>query len=188
MAESCPWLFDTLDLYAVAAHGDDVFAVGGSTVLLSTDHGETWNSKPRPGFILLTAVAVNASQVAAIGIDASFIAKIVISEDRGDTWQVNDFVAWATDLVYQNQMFVATTYDSVVVSSDGELWSKALIYEWDTLGWLWVAIHDGDQFFVGGERGTVYSSVDGFSWTKILTPTADVDSRSAAWDGSYRLG
>jgi hypothetical protein len=177
----------TTDLYAVAAYGNDIFAVGGSTVLMSTDHGETWNSKPRPGFILLTAVAVNASQVVAIGGDAGFMAKIVISEDRGDTWQVNDFFAWATDLVYQSQMFLATTYDSVVVSSDGELWSKTLIHDSDTLGWLWVAIHDGDQFFVGGERGTVYSSADGFNWTKILTPTADVDYRSAAWDGSRLL-
>jgi predicted regulator of Ras-like GTPase activity (Roadblock/LC7/MglB family) len=175
------------DLYAVAAYGGDIFAVSGATVLMSTDHGETWNLRSQPGYILLTAVAVNVSRIAAIGVDASFVAKIAKSEDRGDTWQVDDFVAWASDLIYQNEIFLATTGDSVVLSSDGELWSETLVDERDTLGWLWVAIHDGDQFFVAGEEGTVLSSADGFNWTRIPTPNANVDYRSAARDGSRLL-
>jgi hypothetical protein len=99
------------DLYAVESDGGDIFAVGGAAVLMSTDHGETWNAKAVPGLMGLAAVAVNASEVVAIGVGAenNFAAKIARSEDRGDTWQVNDFVAWATDLVYQNEMFVATS-------------------------------------------------------------------------------
>jgi hypothetical protein len=84
-------------------------------------------------------------------------------------------------------MFVATTHSSVLVSSDGKLWNETLVHEWDTSGWLWVTIHDGDQFFVGGDQGTIYSSADGFNWERHPTPTADVDYMSAAWDGSQLL-
>jgi hypothetical protein len=175
------------DLYAVAADGGDIYAVGGGTVLMSTDHGKTWSSKAAPNEGGLTEVAVNGSKVVATGLGPFPSPKVIISEDRGDTWQINDFVAWATDLIYQNEMFVATTHSSVLISSDGKLWNETLVHEWDTSGWLWVTIHDGDQFFVGGDQGTIYSSADGFNWERHPTPTADVDYMSAAWDGSQLL-
>lgn len=174
-------------LFAIAADGGDVFAVGGSYVLMSTDHGKTWSAKGESDHPGLDAVAVSASKVVATGLGYFPFPKVVISEDRGDTWQMYDLVKWATDLVYQNEMFLATTPDGVLVSSDGVLWNETLVHEWATWGWLWFAVHDGDQFFVGGDEGTVYSSLDAINWTRLLTPIADVDYRSAAWDGSRLL-
>ena len=175
------------DLYAVAADDGDIFAVGGGTVLMSTDHGKTWSSRAALDGGGLTEVAVNASKIVATGVGTFPSPKIMISEDRGETWQINDFVVWATDLVYKNEMFVATTPSSVLVSSDGELWNETLVHEFATPGYLWVAVHVGDKFFVGGDQGTIYSSVDAFNWTRHPTPIADVDYMSAAWDGSKLL-
>jgi hypothetical protein len=173
------------DLFAVAADDHGIFAVGAFIVLLSTDHGETWSAKARPDFIGLTSVAVNASQVIAIGgVPDLFFAKIMISEDRGDTWQINDFFEWATGLVYEDGLFVATTMSNVLVSSDGKVWNNVLLHEWTRWGWLRVVIHDGSQFIVAGDGGTVFSSLDAFNWTKLPTPFEDVDYQSAAWNGS----
>lgn len=175
------------DLYSIAADGGDVFAVGGRYVLMSTDHGKTWSAKGESDHPGLNAVAVSASRVVATGLGFFPFPKVVISEDRGDTWQMYDLVKWPTDLVYQSEMFLAVTGSSVLVSSDGEQWNETLVHEWATWGWLWFAVHDGDQFFVGGDEGTVYSSLDAINWTRHTTPIADVDYRSAAWDGSRLL-
>jgi hypothetical protein len=175
------------NLYAIAADGGDVFAVGGRYVLMSTDHGKTWSAKGESDHPGLNAVAVSASRVVATGLGFFPFPKVVISEDRGDTWQMYDLVKWPTDLVYQGEMFLAVTGSSVLVSSNGEQWNETLVHEWATSGWLWFAVHDGDRFFVGGDAGTVYSSLDAINWTRLLTPIADVDYRSAAWDGSRLL-
>ncbi|NNL46789.1 MAG: hypothetical protein HKO76_00275 [Acidimicrobiia bacterium] len=176
------------DLWAVSSDGRNIFAVGGFVVLLSTDHGATWSVNARPNYIALTAVAVNESQVVAIGgVPDLFFPKIMISEDSGDTWTTSDFYAWATDLVYRDGLFVATTMSHVLVSTDGKVWNEALLHEWSKFGWMRVAIHDGSQFIVAGDRGTVYLSFDAFNWTEVATPFDDVDYWSAAWNGSVMI-
>ena len=119
------------DLWAVAADGPDIFAVGGFIVLLSTDHGETWTEKATPEHIALTAVAVNSPQVVAIGgVPDLLFPKIMVSEDRGDTWTTSDFYGWATDLTYRDELFVATNNDGVAVSSDAKLWNQIDLCDW----------------------------------------------------------
>ena len=173
-------------LYAVAADGSDIFAVGGFNVLLSTDHGETWRAKARPDYIALTTVAVNSSQVVATGVVPDLLfPMMMISEDRGDTWEIRNFLGLATDLIHHDELFVATASNSVAVSSDGKLWNGFILGEWSSWSrWLRVVVHDGSQFIVAGDGGAVFSSLDAFNWTELLTPFDDVDYHSAAWDGS----
>ena len=45
-------------------------------------------------------------------------------------------------------------------------------------------IHDGSQFILPGTDGTVFTSFDGFNWTRLQTPVRDVSYTSAAWSGS----
>jgi len=152
-------------------------------VLMSTDHGETWSAKASPE-ILVHAVAANTSQVVAIGnVPDLLLPKIMISEDRGETWQTSDF-AWATDLVYRDELFVATTGSGVVVSSDAKLWTEISLRDWDCFCGLRVVVHDGTQFIVAGDLGMVFSSLDAFNWTEIQAPFDDVSYGSGAGNGS----
>ena len=84
-------------LNAIAAFDSDIYAVGGSGVLLSTDHGETWNVKAQPGLLgfLGLGVVANSSQVIVTGVDAGFVPHIAVSEDRGESWQTM-IVSWGT--------------------------------------------------------------------------------------------
>ncbi len=180
------------DLNAVAFYGSDIFAVGDEIILHSTDHGTSWTVKDRPAEAAFEGVAINASQVVIGGQHMEWNTAIVlISEDRGDTWRAVD--SWPdeglhmNDLVYQDGLFVAPTpvgFEAwVTVSSDGNLWNEiAVSDDWavnpDTI------IHDGSQFILAGTEGTVFTSFDGFNWTRLQTPVRDVHYTSAAWNGS----
>jgi hypothetical protein len=91
------------------------------------------------------------------------------------------------DLVYQDGLFVAPTpYFGeawVTVSSDGKVWNEAAVSDEEN----WTSdtiIHDGSQFILAGTDGTVFTSFDGFNWTRLQTPVRDVHYTSAAWNGS----
>ena len=176
----------TAELSAVAAYGPDIYAVGGFVVLVSTDHGETWSVKASSDF-LVQAVAVNASQIVVTGVLPygywGLLPKIMISEDRGATWQTSDFEL-ATDLVYRDGLFVATTRSSVLVSSDGKQWNEITLREWDFPSSLRVVVHDDTQCFVAGDAGTVFSSFDAVNWTATPSLFDDVSYGSGASNGS----
>ena len=179
-------------LGAVTAYGRDVFAVGYEIVLHSTDHGETWVVKHQPAYAGLRAVAVNSSRVVVCGnVPDLFLPRVMISEDRGDTWQEVSF-PWAyffgffNDLIYRDGLFVAVTDalgsdGRVMVSSDGAAWTE--VFHDEEAG-LIAIVHDGSQFVASGGNGAVFRSFDGFSWTKLQLPVADADYLSAAWSGS----
>ena len=180
------------DLNDVAFYGSDIFAVGDEIILHSTDHGTSWTVKDRPAEAAFEGVAINASQVVIGGQHMEWNTAIVlISEDRGDTWRAVD--SWPdeglhmNDLVYQDGLFVAPTpYFGeawVTVSSDGKVWNEVAVS--DELGWTSdTIIHDGTQFILPGTDGTVFTSFDGFNWTRLQTPVRDVSYTSAAWSGS----
>ena len=178
-------------LYAVAAFGSDIYAVGGSGVLLSTDHGETWTVKARPSW-MGTAVTANSSQIVVTGLvgDLGF-PRCMISEDRGDTWQEIDFSWGVSDLVYRDGLFVAPLWTSrsgtagVIVSTDGRLWNEIVVL--DAYARLDTVVHDDSQFFVAGANGKVFSSFDAFNWTELATPLEDVDYLGAAWNGTQLM-
>jgi len=184
-------------LYAITAFDSDIYAVGGSGVLLSTDHGETWTVKVQPGFLGFVGLGVvaNSSQVIVTGIDVGFVPHIAISEDRGETWQTM-IVSWGTsDLIYRDGLFVAPGLTGVlsggplvpcvIVSTDGKQWSEMVFGE--EVASLRTIIHDDSQFFVAGEDGTVFSSFDGFNWTELSTPLEDVDYSGGAWNGTQLI-
>jgi hypothetical protein len=91
------------------------------------------------------------------------------------------------NIVYQDGLFVAPTpYFGeawVTVSSDGKVWNEAAVSD----EWGWTSdtiIHDGSRFILPGTDGTVFTSFDGFNWTRLQTPVRDVSYTSAAWSGS----
>jgi hypothetical protein len=180
------------DLNDVAFYGSDIFAVGDEIILHSTDHGTSWTVKDRPAEAAFEGVAINASQVVIGGQHMERNTAIVlISEDRGDTWRAVD--SWPdeglhmNDLVYQDGLFVAPTpYFGeawVTVSSDGKVWNKVAVS--DEMSWTSdTIIHDGSQFILPGTDGAVFTSFDGFNWTRLQTPVRDVSYTSAAWNGS----
>lgn len=182
-------------LSAVAVHGNDIFAVGFEAVLLSTDHGQSWELKHEPSYAMLGAVAVNSSQVVACGNQVDlFLPRVMVSEDRGDTWQEvsfswGSFFGFFSDLIYKDNMFTAATSNfhssgRAMMSIDGSEWTTVF---YDDAAGLIAIVHDGSQYVVGGGNGTVFKSFDGSNWTKMQTPVADVDYLSAAWSGSRLL-
>jgi hypothetical protein len=179
-------------LYAVAAHGNDIIAVGGEIVLLSTDHGENWVVKHRPAGALLSAVAMNSSQVVACGNNFDvFSPRVMISVDRGDTWQEVSypwgwFFGFFSDLMYREGVYIATTHTfysggRAMVSTDGVIWTEVF---YDEEAGLLAIVHDGSKYTVSGGNGGIFTSFDGFNWTKTQTLIRDVDYLSGAWNGS----
>jgi hypothetical protein len=181
-------------LVAVSAFGSDIVAVGNDIVLLSTDHGNSWSVKYRPVSVGFGAVALNSSLYVVGGFDfESTTETIIISEDRGETWEVVDEDPDQNfpinDLAYGNGYFVATTWRStssgghVKVSADGMQWNEILVSEDEEAAWFAMVMHDGDQFAVAGYSG-VSMSLDGLNWTQKQTPLLNFDFLSAATDGS----
>ncbi len=183
------------DLSEIAFYGSDIYAVGDEIIMHSTDHGASWTVKDRPMEAILQAVAVNSSQVVAGGYRWSWGTAInLISEDRGDTWQAVD--VWPhenlvmNDIVYRDGLFVASTPNPegldarVTVSSDGKLWSEIAVSDESEWTVPHTVFHDGGQFILAGMEGSVFTSPDGFNWTRLQTPVRDVFYRGAAWNGS----
>jgi hypothetical protein len=184
-------------LIAVAAFDSDIYAVGGSGVLLSTDHGETWTVKAQPGSLgfLGLGVVANSSQVIVAGVDAGFVPHIAISEDHGETWQTMTFSWGATDLIYRDGLFVATALTRVfsggpletcvIVSTDGKQWNE--IFVGQEVARLGTIVDADSQVFVAGNDGTVFSSFDALNWTELSTPLEDVDYSGGAWNGTQLI-
>ena len=183
------------DLSAVAFYGTDIYAVGDEIILHSADHGASWTVKGRITEAVLQAVAVNSSQVVVGGYRWSWGTSItMLSEDRGDTWQAVD--SWPNedahmnDLVFRDGLFVASTPSHegleawVAVSSDGKLWNEIAVSDEGEWAVPHTIIHDGSQFVLAGLDGTVFTSPDGFNWTRLQTPVRQVFYTGAAWNGS----
>ncbi|NIL94237.1 MAG: hypothetical protein GTO71_07290 [Woeseiaceae bacterium] len=182
-----------VNLAAVAAYGSAIFAVGENTLLLSADHGETWTIKNTHAAVSLRAVAANASRIVVGGETGLVDPVIMVSEDRGDSWQVifswPDPPMYFTDLIYRNGLFLAAA-DTwffrrhggwVFVSSNGSVWNEIF---YDPESGFTTIIDDGSRFTVAGSDGAAITSLDGLNWTEMQTPLGDVDYWSGASNGS----
>ena len=171
-------------LVALAAFDTDIYAVGGSGVLLSTDHGETWTVIGRPFGFIGISVAASSSRIVVLGTVPDLgIPRIAVSEDSGDTWETWT-VSWGPgDLIYRDGLFVTPSGPGVRVSTDGKQWSEMGVEDVDT-ELNDVIVHDETQYFVVGRDGTVFSSFDAFNWTELSAPLAGVYFRGAAWSGT----
>lgn len=178
------------DLFAVDAHGSDIVAVGHEVLLFSADHGQTWSDNPVGPSAHWMAVAINSSHIVVGGIGQGW-TKIIVSEDRGDTWQVVDpgplEEAILGDFVYADGLFVAAadsffSHDGgwIFVSPDGVVWDES--FRSADKGLL-AAIHTDDRFVVAGRHSAILISLDGFNWTEIQSPVEGVEYLSAAWNG-----
>jgi hypothetical protein len=181
-------------LYALGAYGSDIFAVGKDIVLQSTDHGETWVTRTQPDAVYFFAVAASSSHLVVGGRTNSLDSIIMISEDRGASWQVvdpwPDQFLYVTDLAFRDGHFVAAADTMafnrvdggwVFVSSDGARWDD--VFRDPESGYS-VIVDDGSRFTVAGSDGAVITSFDGFNWTELQTPVVGVEYHSAAWNGS----
>ncbi len=181
-------------LYALGAYGPDVFAVGEDIVLQSTDHGESWIARTAPDGVSLFAVAACSSRVVASGRTDMLEPIVIVSEDRGVSWQVfdpwPDQQLYVTDLVYRDGLFVATADTLffnringgwVFASSDGIRWD--VVYR-DPESGFGAVVDSGGRFTVAGSDGAVVASFDGLNWTALQTPVEGVDYHSAAGNGT----
>ena len=181
------------NLYAVAAYDSDIFAVGENILLQSTDHGETWVAKDTPVAASLSAVAINPSQVVVSGTSDSYERIILISQDRGDTWQfvnlwLDQDVGWFTDIAYRDGLYIAaadtlffSNHGWALASSDGAVWNT--MFRNQDSGFRTV-VDDGSRFTIAGSKGAVVTSIDGLNWSEIQTPITGVDYLSGAWNGT----
>ena len=181
------------NLYAVAAYDSDIFAVGENTLLQSTDHGETWIATDEPVAASLSAVAINSSRVVVSGTSDSYEPIIMISQDRGDTWQFINLwpdqdVGFFTDIVYRDGLFIAaadtlffSNHGWALASSDGALWN--IVFRNLDSGFRTV-VDDGSRFTIAGSNGAVITSIDGLNWSEIQTPITGIDYLSGAWNGT----
>lgn len=188
------------DLNAIAFFGPDIFAVGEDIVMLSTDHGETWTTKHEPVVDLIT-VEVSPTQVVVGGADnypfgsdydglAPTIPRVMISEDRGDTWQEADPLTGSDgafdeleDLIYRDGLFVGVTGSGIQVSSDGKTWNEIIDVSKGAVAFSTI-VHDGARFIAAGRGAVLFTSFDGYNWTETQTPVEDGRYFSAAWNGS----
>ena len=188
------------DLYAIAFDGADIFAVGEDIVMLSTDHGESWTTKHEPAVDLI-AVAVSPTQVVVGGginvplvsdYDglAQTVPQVMISEDRGDSWQEADSLPDSSDvfdvfedIIYRDGLFVAVTGSGIQVSSDGKTWNEIIDVAKGAVAFSTI-VHDGARFIAAGYGAVLFTSFDGYNWTETQTPVEDVGYFSAAWNGS----
>lgn len=188
------------NLNAIAFFGTDIFAVGEDIVMLSTDHGESWATKYEPAVDLI-AVEVSPTQVVVGGADnypfgsdydglAPTVPQVMISEDRGDTWQDADSVPGSDgafdvfeDLIYRDGLFVAVTGSGIQVSSDGKTWNEIIDVAKGAVAFSTI-VHDGARFITAGYGAVLLTSFDGYNWTETQTPVKDGRYFSAAWNGS----
>ena len=183
----------------ITSYRSDIVAVGqDGVVLLSTDHGENWVVRHSAVDISLHAVVVNAWQIVAGGRARHTAAAFMMrSENRGETWtpavSIPQTGHWSTDMVYAGGLFVAATDiprstggARVWVSVDGKDWQDTVLMGDRTAG-LYSVLHNGKQFIVSGDYGTVFTSADGAFWTQSETPLMEISYLSAAWNGSDLL-
>lgn len=188
------------NLNAIAFFGPDIFAVGEDIVMLSTDHGENWTTKYEPS-VTLIAVEVSPTQVVIGGGNnlplgsnydglAPTVPRVMVSEDRGDTWQDADSLPSSDgafdvleDLTYRSGLFVAVTGSGIHVSSDGTTWNEIIDVAKGAVA-FYAIVHDGARFIAAGSGAVLFTSFDGYNWTETQTPAEDVRYFSAAWNGS----
>ena len=183
-------------LNTVTSDGADVVAVGqDGTVLISTDHGGAWTVRHSEDDINLHAVVINAWQIVTGGRGRhSANAFMIRSEDRGETWTAAESLPqsghWSTDLVYAGGLFIAATDiprstggTRVWVSIDGKDWQDIVLLGDRTAG-LYSIMHDGNQFIVSGDYGTVFTSADGAVWAQSATPLEQISYLSAVSNGA----
>jgi hypothetical protein len=186
------------DLSAVAARKSDIIAVGDELALLSTDDGENWIALDGFAGTRLGAVAFSPSMIVISGFDSETLqTTILISEDRGASWQAADLApgdgVGLADIIYRDGLFVAVTYSavwggpgsgSILASTDGRVWDEVYRNQDHRLNALVIA---GSRLIASGQEGAAVSSFDGFNWTQLQTPVHGVDFHSASWNGSKLL-
>jgi photosystem II stability/assembly factor-like uncharacterized protein len=164
-------------LNAIAADGDEAWAVGHDAVILhSADSGHTWSEQfeaPEDEAPLFD-VWVDGDRLLAVGA----YGLALLSDDRGETWDYvtigegeEDFHIYGISEAPEGDLYVAGEFGALWRSSDrGDTWTRLVTpYEGTYFGVL--ALGD-DGILVHGLRGTCFRSHDnGETWRKVETNT-----------------
>jgi photosystem II stability/assembly factor-like uncharacterized protein len=164
----------------IAVAGDRLVAVGErGHILISDDHGTSWNQVEVPTRVMLTAVTFHDDRLGwAVGHDAL----ILRTRDGGNTWERVHFAPEEEtpflDVWFEtaDRGFAAGAYGYFCVTTDGgDSWTFEPIGE-DDFHLYHMARSAGGRLFLAAEAGFAYRSDDiGETWTEMPSP----------YDGSY---
>jgi len=162
-------------LLDITAVGGNLVAVGDhGHVLISRDHGLTWNQCRVPTRVLLTGVSLpDEAHGWVVGHDGVIMA----TADGGQSWQRQDD-GKQTDTVWldvlfldANRGFAVGAYGKFSQTVDGgKTWTVAKPAE-DEVHFNRITAGDDGQLYLAGEGGLLLVSADvGQTWTKAEVP------------------
>jgi len=163
------WRLNAAPLLSVIYDGERYIAVGWFGTILNSEDGATWqlaNSVDGNGSIEeLLAVAYGNGRYVTVGYSFDGGEAPILTSTDGVNWEAIDHLVgeWHfNDVIFGDNMFVATSLDKIYVSTDGVDWEQV----GDIFGHLfWAVAYGGGIYAVAGE-GTIVTSTDGHSWTE----------------------
>jgi hypothetical protein len=155
--------------YSVAGH-DSVFVVDGSSYggcMVSSDEGMTWTLKELEGLSRTCVTWCNNRFVLAGWGD-----KLFTSSD-GSTWATYSLSEWFAlfSIAWTGTRYVAVggfTEPVILISDDAETWVKRNAPIDNTLR----SIAWAGSLYTVGEKGSIWSSPNGYTWLPQESPTA----------------
>jgi photosystem II stability/assembly factor-like uncharacterized protein len=173
-AAQAPLAGKSLLLDVAAADGNTVVVGERGHILVSTDHGSTWQQAEVPTRSALTAVFFSNCDLGwAVGHDSV----ILRTTDGGSSWEI---VIWAPeeespllDVWFSDadHGFAVGAYGSFYRTSDGgATWSFEPISEWD-FHLHHIARSAEGRLYMAAEAGMIYRSDDGGeTWIELPSP------------------
>ncbi|RPJ38878.1 MAG: hypothetical protein EHM21_16270 [Chloroflexi bacterium] len=189
-------------IYAISGAASQLFAARASGLYRSSDGGQTWQYAYRAllGDQPLPTLSVALSP--AFAADGTLLAgtagAVLISPDRGETWQVVQFeppppvvsgIAFSPNFAQDGAAFLVTMEDGVYCSTDrGQTWMNWNFGLLDANG-LCLAVSPGyaqdRTVLVGTSTGLFRSENGGRSWQGLPLPCGFVSITSLAFSPAY---
>ena len=168
-------------LKSVAWSGTKFVAVGGNTILTSSD-GVTWTTQTLGTANTLSSVIWAGNQFVAVGDGPGSVGAVFTSLD-GVTWTTQN-LSMAPNLygvAWSGTNFVAVGFGgAIITSSNGSSWTAQTSGSTKD---LYGATSSGTMFEAFGVGGTILTSPDGVTWTMQTSGTTFALS-GAVWSGT----
>jgi hypothetical protein len=151
----------SLPLNCVAWANNTFVAVGGEGVILSSSNGTTWTIRTSGTVQNFYSVTYGNNKFVATG-DSGYI----LTSQNGASWskQASNTDYQINSVTFGNGKFAALVYggmDTILLSSDGSLWTKHYLQGSSGLQ----KIRFADSTFIFGNGGVIYISHDAVAWT-----------------------
>jgi uncharacterized repeat protein (TIGR01451 family) len=181
----------------VGADGASVYVADGLSILLSLDHGQTWQKRTpvstQTGSVFkLLVSSTNANTVIAMALVGSSGLQLFISHDGATTWQSigsSSMLGVIADIAIStsnpNQLWEVGN-DGVAVSNDqGTTWTQTGMGT--PLATIVLDPSDAATAYAGTSDGRLYRTADGgTTWTEITSNLAVGFVRTIAIDPAQR--